>query len=146
MNLLLNYDFPGNIRELDAIIDDVIQQYLLEVPPLKVIEDRIKNKSGKVKFDNHSKHVEFASSEDENIEPELDLPEFIELEASYYKEFLERAKGNKSEVARLLGENKRTVNHRFNSIEKELNKKGKSFDDIQRFTDLMKQLCKNLLP
>lgn len=65
------------------------------------------------------------------------LPEFFDIEAGYYKELMEICGHNQSLASRLAGIHKRNFSYRLKKIEEELEKKGKIFEDIPNFSQIV---------
>jgi transcriptional regulator with PAS, ATPase and Fis domain len=91
MSALLNYDYPGNLAELE----NIARQLVYLAPPLRPVEvnmlpERVRN--GKP----HASRVDPSS--------DLDLERLVgSCEQSAIREALRRTQGNKSQAARLLG-------------------------------------------
>ena len=108
LKALMEYDFPGNVRELENIIE---RSVALETGPLILPESLTLS---------HLKSRQSKASKGKPL-PEISLPEegidlealLNEIEVSLLKQALERTNGNKTEAARLLGLNFRSFRYRL---------------------------------
>lgn len=106
--LLSNYNFPGNIRELEGIIFDAVSVHQSGVLSLEPIKEKIFYKNHLKDFSTESfpEHVEkifFAES----------LPTLEEAEVLLINEALKRSDGNQTIAADLLGLSRRALNNRL---------------------------------
>ena len=106
LKALLEYDFPGNIRELENIIE---RSVALESGPL-ILPDSLT-------LAHKGRRLRPKEREDFRVvlpEEGLDLEKFLaEVEISLLKQALERTKGNKTEAAKLLNLNFRSFRYRL---------------------------------
>ena len=103
--LLTNYNFPGNIRELEGIIFDAVSVHNSGVMSLGPIRDKIhreENFSGE------------PISSEEGIIFSDQLPTLKDAEEALINEALRRAEGNQSIAADMLGLSRRALNNRLN--------------------------------
>lgn len=108
LKALMEYDFPGNVRELENIIE---RSVALETGPLILPESLTLS---------HFKSRQSKAFKERPL-PEISLPEegidlealLNEIEVSLLKQALERTNGNKTEAARLLGLNFRSFRYRL---------------------------------
>ncbi|KAF0162233.1 MAG: two component sigma54 specific transcriptional regulator Fis family [Ignavibacteria bacterium] len=103
--LLTNYNFPGNIRELEGIIFDAVSVHNSGVMSLGPIRDKIhreENFSGE------------PISSEEGIIFSDQLPTLKDAEEALINEALKRAEGNQSIAADMLGLSRRALNNRLN--------------------------------
>lgn len=108
LKALMEYDFPGNVRELENIIE---RSVALETGPLILPESLTLS---------HLKSRRFKTSK-EGPSFEISLPEggidlealLNQIEVSLLKQALERTNGNKTEAAKLLGLNFRSFRYRL---------------------------------
>lgn len=101
---LMTYPFPGNIRELQAMIFDAVARHTSGVLSLRVFKDI----TGKI----CPLTLETASGPQEATEPDLSLHHFPTLkhvEESYIKKALRLSGGNKNTAASLLGISRQTL-------------------------------------
>lgn len=105
MELLLQYDYPGNVRELENIIERCIT---LEPGPL-ITERYIRPYMAEAPLSPSLPSVEV-----EIPEGGVDLERIIqELEKAYLKKALEKAGGVKKRAAELLGMNLRAIRYKL---------------------------------
>jgi DNA-binding NtrC family response regulator len=102
--MLSNYNFPGNIRELEGIVFDAVSVHSFGVMSLGPIRDKI------YREENFS--AEFPASEEGIIFPDQ-LPTLKETEDAIIAEALKRADGNQSIAADMLGLSRRALNNRL---------------------------------
>ena len=113
--LLSNYEFPGNVRELEGMIFDAISLHTSGVLSLESIRKKIAEH-------NHDR----ASSNSSPVQPQGNqqianellsfpgrFPTLKEAEASLVDEALRRAEGNQTIAAELLGMSRRALNNRL---------------------------------
>lgn len=103
--LLINYNFPGNIRELEGIIFDAVSVHNSGVMSLGPIRDKIHREEN------------FSSepiSSEEGIIFSDQLPTLKDAEEALINEALRRAEGNQSIAADMLGLSRRALNNRLN--------------------------------
>ena len=110
--LLSNYDFPGNIRELEGIIFDAVSTHKAGVLSLEPIKEKI--------FKKNLNSNDFTIIEDKvNTEQSLiafsqySLPTLDEAENALIEEALKRTNGNQTIAAELLGISRRALNNRL---------------------------------
>ena len=104
LKALMEYDFPGNVRELENIIE---RSVALESGPL-ILPESLKL-CHKKKDSNPQNNWEITLPEEG-----LDLEELLtKIEISLLKQALERTKGNKTEAAKLLRLNFRSFRYRL---------------------------------
>ncbi|VAX13558.1 Response regulator of zinc sigma-54-dependent two-component system [hydrothermal vent metagenome] len=96
MKLLLDYDWPGNIRELSNLIE---RHIVLADAPLM--------------------HIEQLSTTTSGQEIDHDHPHLDELERRYILKILKRCKNNREQTAATLGINKSTLWRKLQSYDKQ---------------------------
>jgi two-component system response regulator PilR (NtrC family) len=101
MEMLKKYDYPGNVRELENIIERAV-----------VVE-----KSNKLLPSSISEHI-FDDSLNVDVNSELKLPVNLEslvekIEEKYIRKALEVTKNNQSKAAKLLGLTLRTFRYKM---------------------------------
>ncbi len=103
LKALLEYDFPGNVRELENIIE---RSVALETGPLILPESLALSRR---------KEKEFQKDFEVKLPPEgLDLEEFLaRIEISLLRQALTLSGGNKTEAAKLLKLNFRSFRYRL---------------------------------
>lgn len=109
-NILMNYNFPGNIRELRSLIYDAVTSHESGMLSLKSFRGIINNKN--------RPHPEERGNpaSDENsyfLFPSQNLPTMQEAEIILIQEALKRSNGNQSIAAQLLGITRQTLNRKL---------------------------------
>ena len=102
--LLSNYNFPGNIRELEGIIFDAVSVHNSGVMSLGPIRDKIHREEN---FSSEPLAFE------EGIIFSDQLPTLKDAEEALINEALKRAEGNQSIAADMLGLSRRALNNRL---------------------------------
>jgi len=106
--LLKNYAFPGNVRELEGIITDMVSRHTSGILSIDSINNII-DENSLINFDPISEN---SKSNSEIIFPEV-LPKLKEIEVQTINEALLRADGNQSIAAKILGISRRALNNRL---------------------------------
>ncbi|MBF0213894.1 MAG: sigma-54-dependent Fis family transcriptional regulator [Magnetococcales bacterium] len=111
-HLLNTYDFPGNVRELRAIVFDAVARHQSGVLSLERFRESV--------LSNGAQEDAFSQEMLENPFKRLSgkLPTLREAENLLVEEALERAQGNKSLAATLLGVSRQTLNYRLHQVKK----------------------------
>lgn len=110
--LLQNYAFPGNIRELRAMVYDAVSQHQQGIMPLDVFVDAVglSGKKGKTALDLA------ATPEVVEITFPDKLPTLDQLAKQLIHEAMERSQGNQSLAARMLGISQPALSRRLKNI------------------------------
>lgn len=114
LNLLSQYHFPGNIRELESLIFDAVSTHKKGILSLQNFRKIIGSRTGAP----HEKAMEISGG-GEVFQPEFILkisqafPTIREIERELIKEALKRTKGNQSIAARMLGISRPTLSNRI---------------------------------
>ncbi len=94
--LLATYGFPGNIRELEAMVHDAVSQHAGRILSMQSFAERIgQQKAGQA--------VSTPGAEDNPFSAQAELPTLQRAGELLVAEALRRAAGNQSIAARLLG-------------------------------------------
>jgi len=112
ITILNNYNFPGNIRELGGMINDALSMHNKGIISLKSFYEKINLSGVKTgEYIHNGKNIQ-------NIEINTGLPDkFLtlkEIEKYWIKKALEKADGNQTIAAKLLGISRRALNNRLN--------------------------------
>ena len=112
ITVLKNYSFPGNLRELRALIFDAVSQTKSTTTlSKKVIEERIFPKV-KSEIDNLAESV----NQVEKVKFSEDLPSLKEVEALLIAEAMQRSENNQTIASRLLGISRQALNQRLKKM------------------------------
>lgn len=107
--LLKNYDFPGNIRELEGMVFDAVSQHQSGVLSMQSFREKIFEETG-------APHITDSGPEMSDtvgfIFPEK-LPSLKEMELKLIDEAMRRADGNQRIAAEMLGLTRRALNNRL---------------------------------
>jgi DNA-binding NtrC family response regulator len=107
--LLSNYYFPGNIRELKAMVFDAVAQHQSGVLSLNCFKEFIKNKGEEVT----SKFSIKNSTSGSSIDISGRFPTLKEVESYLISEAMERSNNNQGIAASLLGISRHALNKRL---------------------------------
>jgi two-component system response regulator HydG len=103
MDMLLKYDWPGNVRELENAVERAVILSLDEYINEKVLPMTI------------TEHSEKSEKKDRLLLPSDEAQPLEEVEREMILSTLKAVEGNKSEAARKLGINRRTL---YNKLQK----------------------------
>ncbi|MFA3783267.1 sigma-54-dependent transcriptional regulator [Melioribacteraceae bacterium 4301-Me] len=106
--LLSNYDFPGNIRELEGIIFDAVSVHQSGILPLEPIREKIFSRMKSKDISNYNLQYK-----EEKIFFGEQLPTLDEAEEILIQEALKRTENNQTIAAELLGISRRALNNRL---------------------------------
>jgi transcriptional regulator with PAS, ATPase and Fis domain len=98
LDLLLDYDFPGNVRELRNILERAVLGTTREMIEPEQLPDYLRSANRLMQSRSHK-------------------PSLAELEAVYIREVLEHVRGNKTRAAEILGISRKNLYekmHRYN--------------------------------
>ena len=111
VTLLKSYHFPGNVRELEAMVDDAVSRHTSKMLSTRVFADRIKR---------NSEDPDASCGACENLECCLQnlpfLPNFKEADLALVKEAMRRAENNQSIAAKLLGVTPQALSSRLKKM------------------------------
>ncbi|MBD3421341.1 MAG: response regulator [Chitinivibrionales bacterium] len=108
VSLLATYSFPGNIRELEGILRDLVHSHTHGPLSLQPVE-RLIHEPDSLQFDETSSHTAQMI-----IFPEH-LPTLKEIENQTFSAALQRAGGNKTIAANILGITRQTLSNKLKS-------------------------------
>jgi len=112
MILLQSYFFPGNIRELQAMILNAVSTHKSKILSLEVFKNVI-FKKGNIKKSPTSQFMEDSKS---LVSFSKQLPTLKQVDQLLIKEAMKRAQGNQSLAARMLGITRQALNNRLNLL------------------------------
>ncbi len=112
--LLNNYDFPGNIRELEGMIFDAVSRHKSGVLSTETFREVVTPKT--IQNTNMDAGTEIHGLN--NIIFPDPLPSLKEIENSIIAEALKRADGNQTIAAQMLGMTRRALNNRLQRARK----------------------------
>lgn len=106
IDLLQTFSFPGNIRELQAMVFDAVSRHTSKTLSMSAFKEYI---------DKHKnvKAIDVAVEKPATIVFPATLPTIEEATQELIKEAIHRSKGNQSLAARLLGISQQAVNQRL---------------------------------
>lgn len=116
ITLLTNYDFPGNVRELKAMIYDAVARHKRGKLSTEIFKTFIKQKG----LFPHSKFLPLHHDTDSAFNISEKLPTIKEAEAYLISEAMKRAKNNQGIAASLLGMNRHALNKRLKKQNKSI--------------------------
>ncbi len=102
--LLCLYPFPGNIRELQAMVFDAVAQHTSGVLSLRVFKDIIRRLSQPIRI---------SQGDTDSDLSQYYFPTLQQMEDSHIKEALKISGGNKSTAALLLGISRQTLHYKL---------------------------------
>jgi DNA-binding NtrC family response regulator len=108
VNLLGNYPFPGNVRELEALVYNAVARHSAGVLSMENFRDVITDFSSDRIFDRSK-----PASDEALLALFGYFPTMAEVEEYMISEALKRAKGNQGIAANLLGIARQTLNKRL---------------------------------
>jgi DNA-binding NtrC family response regulator len=108
--LLSNYNFPGNIREMESLLFEAVSLHQSGMLSLNAIRDKISLNDGPQSLHNPAEEEEELISFTEN------LPTLQEAELILIAEALKRANGNQRIAADLLGISRTALNNRLRRL------------------------------
>ncbi len=106
--LLQSYDFPGNVRELKGLIDDVVGRHRGKVLGAELFAERLRC-APSLAAPSHA--ASSLGTPDDVVFPEI-MPTLGELSDLAMREALRRTGGNQTAAARLLGVSQQAVSKR----------------------------------
>ena len=107
--LLNAYDFPGNVRELKALVHDAVARHTRGVLSLSVFREQITHRKGG--------HLRVSASDPAAASPLFDIagriPTLKEAEDYLIAESMRRAQGSQGVAAAMLGMSRQALNKRL---------------------------------
>ncbi len=113
LTLLKSYHFPGNIRELEAMVYDAVSSHHSKTLSTKVFAAHIKRNS-RDSIVRHSETGDFETC----LANLLVLPDFKEMHIALINEAMNRAAGNQSIAAGMLGITPQALSARLKKMKK----------------------------
>lgn len=110
--LLQSYSFPGNIRELQAMIFNAVSTHKSRILSLETFQSVI-FKQGNLKKSDFSR---FADETESLVSFSKQLPTLKQMNRLMLDEAMKRANGNQSLAARMLGITRQALNNRLNLL------------------------------
>ncbi len=107
ITLLSTYSFPGNIRELQAMIYDAVGTHKSKIMSLNVFKKHIGTNG------NNNKETDFKNSGDSLVVFGPQLPTLKYVQNALVKEAMKRTNNNQSIAAQLLGVTRQALNRRI---------------------------------
>jgi DNA-binding NtrC family response regulator len=112
--LLRNYNFPGNIRELEGMVFNAVSTHRSGILSLDTFKKAIAATPGDVR---HA--LKEAQNSELLFEPGAPLPTMNQAEELLIDEALKRTSGNQTLAAALLGVTRQTINRRVRRRQKQ---------------------------
>jgi transcriptional regulator with PAS, ATPase and Fis domain len=118
LTLLRNYHFPGNVRELESMINDAVARHGSGILSMESFKQAISLERDLAPF---TEHPEPSTKEsDETCKARFSytgsFPTIREVEAFLIREAMERSGGNQTIAADLLGITRQTLNKRLTRV------------------------------
>lgn len=112
--ILSNYNFPGNIRELEGIIFDAVSRHKSGILSIESIRKKTIGTEKELKEEDINS--DFPNNLDESIIFTAQFPSFKTAELIMIKEALRRSDNNQTIAAQLLGITRRALNNRIQRL------------------------------
>ena len=114
--LLKNYNFPGNIRELEGMVFDAVSRHKGGVLSMESFREKIRASGG---IETEPGAVTPPVTDGERLVFPKQLPTLKSVEQQLIDEALQRADGNQRIAASFLGITRRALNNRLRRLESE---------------------------
>ncbi|MBI5740731.1 MAG: sigma-54-dependent Fis family transcriptional regulator [Nitrospirae bacterium] len=105
---LSNHPFPGNVRELQAMVFDAVAQHTKGMLTISYFEKFINNQAGK-----DSRHAATDASGEFAFPPDEGIPTLKKMEEALIREALKRSDSNQNIASSLLGISRQALNKRL---------------------------------
>jgi len=119
VTLLGNYHFPGNVRELESMVNDAVARHVSGILSMERFREAILLERGQCPAV-QSETRSFNNGEEESrFSYSGSFPTIKEVEEHLIAEAMERADGNQTIAADLLGITRQTLNKRITRSKKD---------------------------
>jgi len=108
-DLLKNYSFPGNIRELRSMVYEAVSLHESGILSMNSFIKYIENKKASKKINN----IDLSDNKSITSFPEDQLPTLKEVQEQLVKEAMKRSNDNQVLAARILGISRQAINKRL---------------------------------
>jgi two-component system response regulator HydG len=119
LTLLKNYQFPGNIRELESMVNDAVARYESGVLSMDSFKQAIQFERGMTENEAPLKPEHHGTLLKERFSYTGSFPTIREVEEYLIKEAMTRSEGNQTIAADLLGITRQTLNKRLTRVRRE---------------------------